>query len=375
MNDFPATRRHFLQASGVVSAISLLTPALTASANGEDSIRGELNGELPSVEVRNIRRAFHNGEHNAFTDLCWFRDQIYLAFRSCPDGHMVHPTSCIIILRSNDQGATWNEVQRFSVHHRDTRDPHFLVFRNRLFVLTGTWYSGATTLPREDYDLNLHLGYCAWSDDGDTWNSPVLLEGTFGHYIWRAASHGDKAYLCGRRKPEFEVKARGEGREVESLMLESDDGLIWRKSSVFQSSQGDETAFLFEADGSGLAIARHGQGQQAGLLRCSSPGASWSRTELTEPIGGPLLTRWLNRYVVAGRRTSNSDGPRTVFWWLDDEKLTEFATLPSAGDNSYPGLVPLNDHTALISWYSSHEKDAKGQTITAIYLAELHVKN
>ena len=38
-------------------------------------------------------------------------------------------------------------------------------------------------------------------------------------------------------------------------MLESDDGLIWRKRAVFQETAGDETAFLFEPDGSVLAVA------------------------------------------------------------------------------------------------------------------------
>ena len=60
----------------------------------------------PSVHVSNIRRVFHNGEHNAFTDLVRFRDQFYLAFRSCPGGHNVHPTASIIILASSD-GAKW----------------------------------------------------------------------------------------------------------------------------------------------------------------------------------------------------------------------------------------------------------------------------
>ncbi len=46
--------------------------------------------------------------------------------------------------------------------------------------------------------MNKHLGFAAWSDDGTTWKSPVMLEGTFGFYIWRAAAFGDKAYLCGR---------------------------------------------------------------------------------------------------------------------------------------------------------------------------------
>lgn len=140
---------------------------------------------VSEVTVSNVRRVFHNGQHNAFTDLIRFEGKFYLAFRSCPDGHMVHPTASIIILASSD-AKQWQQVHRFSVPKRDTRDPHFLLFKDTLFVYTGTWYCGETSPQYADYDLNQHLGYAAWSKDGATWHSPVMLEGTFGHYIWRA---------------------------------------------------------------------------------------------------------------------------------------------------------------------------------------------
>ena len=82
---------------------------------------------LPSIKVLDVRRAFHNGEDNAFTDLCRFGDHIYLCFRSCPDGHMVHPSASIIVLRSRD-GKEWQQVHRFQVPRRDTRDPRFVTF-------------------------------------------------------------------------------------------------------------------------------------------------------------------------------------------------------------------------------------------------------
>ena len=82
---------------------------------------------LPEVRVTNVRRVFHNGEHNAFTDLIRFQNRYFLAFRSCPDGHMVHPTASIIVLASQDL-KRWEKVNQFSVPMRDTRDPHFLEF-------------------------------------------------------------------------------------------------------------------------------------------------------------------------------------------------------------------------------------------------------
>lgn len=325
----------------------------------------------PKVQVVSNERVFHNGEHNAFTDLVRFGDQYYLTFRTCPDGHMVHPTSAIIILASPDT-KSWKEVHRFRVRDRDTRDPHFLIFKNRLFVYTGTWYSGQTTLARDDYDLNKHLGYAAWTDDGAQWQSPIMLEGTFGHYIWRAAARGDKAYLCGRRKVDFAVGPRGEGDQVQSLMLESDDGLIWRKRAIFQEIQGDETAFLFESDGSILGVGRRGRAN-AQLLRSRPPYSVFDRQDLDRYIGGPLLARWGDRYVVGGRNTTTDRGPKTSLCWLEGGKIQEFAEFPSGGDNSYPGLVELSPDRALVSYYSSHEKDSNGKVMTAIYLAQLQL--
>jgi hypothetical protein len=355
-----------MRTSPCLAVFLLLLLCVPASA-------AELAAKLPEVRATGIRRAFHNGEHDAFTDLCRFNDRLYLAFRSCPDGHMVHPTARIIVLASDDEGANWRQVHSFGVADRDTRDPHFLVFKGRLFVYTGTWYSGPRTIPPSDYDLNKHLGYAAWTDDGARWHGPTMLEGTFGHYIWRAAARGDRAYLCGRRKPQFEVQARGEGREVESLLLESDDGLVWRKRGVFQPGRGDETAFLFAADGAGLAIARDGGGGDAGLLTSRPPYETWERTSLGQSVGGPLLAVWRGRHVVGGRKTTADSGPKTSLAWLDAARLEEFVELPSGGDCSYPGLVELRDGRALVSWYSSHEQDAAGKQITAIYLAELEL--
>ena len=347
--------------------------ANTIGVGGQTAAAAEQPAKFPKVRIVSVRRVFDNGEHNAFTDLCRFRDRYYLAFRSCPDGHGVHPTSSIIVLSSAD-GNSWTQVHRFSVPKRDVRDPHFLIFRNKLFVYTGTWYCGETSPKR--YDINEHLGYAVWTGDGRNWHGPVMLEGTYGHYIWRAASWGGRAYLCARRKREFaHTRTRAERDAiVQSAMLESEDGLIWRKAALFQEEYGDETAFLFESDGSVLAIARSGAGRNAQLCRSRPPYTHWQRKDLGRYIGGPLLARWGNRYLVGGRKISNGR-PVTALYWLIDDCLHEFAELPSGGDNSYPGFVAISPARALVSYYSSHERDESGKVITAIYLAELALEN
>lgn len=329
------------------------------------------DAQNPRVSVSNIRRVFDNGEHNAFTDLIKFDERYYLTFRTCPDGHMVHPTSAIVILSSADLHS-WDEVNRFSVPLRDVRDPHFLEFKNQLFVFTGTWYCGETS-PKE-YDLNDHLGYAVYSADGSQWSKPQMLEGTFGHYIWKAGSYGETAYLCGRRKRDFDMRPRKNGPVVESAMLASSDGLSWYKHRLFQPKDGDETAFKISSNGELLGVARRGR-EAAELLRSQWPFDKWERTSLDRYIGGPLLAKWGERWVVGGRKILGTDGAKTALYWLDGNELVEFAELPSGGDNSYPGFIALEANRAVVSWYSSHETDLNGKAITAIYMADLKVQH
>ena len=52
--------------------------------------------------------------------------------------------------------------------------------------------------------------------------------------------------------------------------------------------------------------------------------------------------------------------------------LTKTPLVPrKCHDSPYPGFIELSPTRGLVSWYSSHEKDDSGKTITAIYLADL----
>lgn len=322
------------------------------------------------VRISGARIVYNDGNHNAFTDLCRFRGRFYLTFRSCPDGHMIFPTSRIVVLASED-GRAWQNVLSFHVPGRDVRDPHLLAFQGRLFVYTGTWLCDPDDPNRRE--INEHLGYAAWSEDGQAWQGPQFLEGTYGHYIWRAATYGGKAYLCGRRKRAFARTASWEEQEaiLESALLESDDGLIWKPVGLFQETHGNETAFLFEERGEILAIARGKHPRPALLCRSRPPYKVWRRQELERDIGGPLLAKWGDRYLVGGRQWGGPKGPVTALYWLVGDRLHPIAELPSGGDNSYPGFVPLSKTRGLVSWYSSHEGSGTHLAPSAIYLAEL----
>ena len=344
---------------------------------------------LPEIHIDSVRKIFDDGNHNAFTDICRFNGRMYLCFRSSPDGHMVFSSSRIVIL-SSDDGVDWEQVHSFSVPDRDVRDPHFLAFKDQLFVYVGTWYCGDLA-PGERPEMNEQLGYGTVSIDGRTWSEPIVLEGTYGHFIWRAAAYGDTAYMCGRRKRGFVVLDPDDRAFHESAMLASNDGLVWRKHALFQTTHGNETAFVFEPDGSVLAVARCKM-ESSQLCRATPPYSEWIRTDLDGFIGGPLLAKWGDRYLVGGRKPFKPksgryppnfyteagalppDDPRTVLYWLDDDRLVDAAELPSGGDNSYPGFIELGPTNGLLSYYSSHEGSRSGAAPCSIYLAELSLK-
>ena len=59
---------------------------------------------------------------------------------------------------------------------------------------------------------------------------------------------------------------------------------------------------------------------------------------------------------------------------LSNGDLQELLILPSAGDNSYPGLVlkkrVLEEDTLYVSYYSSHEDNK-----SCVYLAEINLNS
>ena len=63
--------------------VRLLTLVLLAVTFPLNAVAQEVPN-VPKVIVSNIRRVFHNGEHNAFTDLTKFKNRYYLTFRTCP---------------------------------------------------------------------------------------------------------------------------------------------------------------------------------------------------------------------------------------------------------------------------------------------------
>lgn len=338
-----------------------------ASQNTTADPSSDRQNILPLIKLESLDRIVEDGAHNAFTDLCKFGDFYYITFRSSPIGHEVLPGSTIVVLRSAD-GRDWQPVHRFGVPGRDVRDPHLLVFDDRLWIFTGTWLCNGRK------DLGEHQGYGSSTADGLQWEEPFALEGTFGWFVWRAVALEGKVYLSACTRHHVDVPGTPGHAQGLTVLFQSEDCRHWHCASVIETHRGNENAFGFEPDGSILAIVRQDLEHML-LARSAPPYDRWIHQRIDRYIGGPLLVRWKGMNLVGGRKFlapgQLDNQPRMVLSWLHNDQFHDALELPSGGDTAYPGFAPLDESRALISYYSSHEGSGDKTAPAHIYVAQI----
>lgn len=154
------------------------------------------------------------------------------------------------------------------------------------------------------------------------------------------------------------------GRTV--TLFQSRDGVKWEAVTLLDvPDHPNETTLRFAAGGECLALVRREAGDRNGWLgRALPPYRDWKWESIGRPIGGPdMLLDSSGQIWIAGR-DQGPDGPRTAIGPWREGAWRPRVTLPSGGDNSYPGMA-LRGGTLWIGYYSSHEGRA------AIYLARI----
>jgi hypothetical protein len=330
----------------------------------------------PEIHIDSVRKVFDDGNHNAWGDIIQFRGRFYLGFGNNPKGHLFHEDRVAIILGSDD-GEQWDEVFRYTDPDRTIGDPHFAVLGDRLFAVSGA------TIGEGEY-----RGYGVSTTDGISWDGPTPLGGIEGRFLWRILTHGGKIYGNEHRvlnPPPGGSDYDGDLASRSSIKV-SDDGETYRDFVTFPQEGGNETGFVFEDDETLLAVVRtiglppH----NAVVWRAKPPYSEWAHTMLHRFIGGPMLAKWGDRYLVGGRRfegevASGTDGAHMSIGWLEGlgpgetPHLVEGPDLPSGGDTSYPGFVALSDTEGLLSYYSSHEGSGTKLAPASIYVARLRL--
>ena len=157
------------------------------------------------------------------------------------------------------------------------------------------------------------------------------------------------------------------GRPSGALKLfVSNDGVKYDLLKVLDvPGHPNESTIRFLPDGEMVALVRREAKGASGWIGTSRPPyTDWNWKETKQRLGGPNFIRLPDGSLFAASRSFHEGEAKTVVARMTRDSYEPILTLPSAGDNSYPGLV-WHDGLLWMSYYSSHEGK------TSIYLAKV----
>jgi len=312
-----------------------------------------------TAEIIEVGKIWDGAPHNAFTDLVFWNDSFYCAFRE-GRGH-VSSDGSIRVLKSKS-AEQWESVSLVRLDGYDLRDAHVSITPDGRLMLIG----GAA--PRKEDNQRVPTGtFVSFSADGRVWSQPQIVVEP-GRWLWRVSWHEGKAYGVSY--------AAGQGEPHLDLLV-SDDGMDYRKhvSELFGQGYPNEVTLRFATDGTCYALVRRDRRADApcsALLGVSKPDyTQWQWHDLGENFngfGGPNFIEIPGGHWIAAGRMFDG-GTHTALTYLDVKNgtMTKLARLPGGGDTSYPGLVWRNN-MLYVSYYSSHEGK------TSIYLAKIRIE-
>jgi hypothetical protein len=319
------------------------------------------NENITLIEVRQI---WDNAEHNAFTDLIYYKDYWYCAFREAIS-HVSREgkdDGKLRVIRSVD-GKGWESVALMSWDNGDVRDAKLSITAKNELLLNGAVFF--YPLSRGEPQLSI-----TWlSNNGVDWSDAYTCTTGSGTWRWSVTWHNNIGYSVGYS-----------GKDVEGCLYRTSDGKVWEvvKENFFpdNESRPNEANIVFSDDGTAYCLLRRDGGACTALLGIAQyPYTNWEWKDLGVRIGGPKFIQLKDGRFLATLRLFPGE-PDKVKWeeqrtsvcFLDVENanLTEVFELPSGGDSSYAGMIE-HEGVIWISYYSSHE----GRT--SIYLAKIRI--
>ncbi|MBP61878.1 MAG: hypothetical protein CMJ62_10190 [Planctomycetaceae bacterium] len=318
-----------------------------------------------SAELVEVRKIWDVADHNAFTDMIYWHEHFFLAFREGTVHAGSGDVGRVRILRSRD-GESWKTAtlidstspQLNDLMGWDTREIHFSVTPDDRLMLVGMLYqdgAGGT--------------FVAFADgpDPDDWKNVApqkILDPPW--WLWTTKWRGDTCWgFAYERLP-------NKDRTYVVHFMKSGNGSDWQRhvsNAINMGGQSSETAIRFDASGNGFALSRRND-ISALLGKSSGDLKSWTWYDLGDDFkafGGPNLIETSYGWIGGGRMHDAGANLSLTAIDVDDPKMHRILKLPSGGDCSYPGLV-WHDNLLYVSYYSSHQGKA------SIYLAKVKLK-
>ncbi|NVK57595.1 MAG: hypothetical protein HWE26_18490 [Alteromonadaceae bacterium] len=263
---------------------------------------------------------------------------------------------CVIVVEINDHGLPIR-FQRLVSNEGDLRDPHFCIDGDRLFLLA---HQRRTPL------LGKAKTYSWFSGDGLSW-SAMHDPGPDNWWLWRATSFQGQHWGLAYHRPSEQLDLYA-GNLRGKMHIAATNVLSKQKHGLGYPNESD---CCFTENGELLAVVRRDADTfTAQFGRGKPPYQHWQWQSLGCYIGAPaMLSITENTVIIAGRHY-NGKKLVTQLWQLtaDTGEINELLTLPSGGDNSYPGMTKIGNQL-FVAYYSSHIDNQ-----SRMYLARLDLE-
>jgi hypothetical protein len=314
-------------------------------------------------ERTTVERIWDN-DYSAFPSIVRYRGAYYVSFREGVS-HIFDENGIAAgktrILRSKDC-KHWKSVALLSKEGYDLRDPKLSVTADgRLMVIQG----GSVYVDKQLVD---RVPQVSFSSDGRTFSdpAPVVYENEDRPaWFWRVTWHDGTGYTV----------SYGDVEDNALELLKTSDGIHFEKvTTIALDGFPNESTVRFLPDERMVMLIRRDKGDKKAYIGVSGPPyTEWDLTPLRFQIGGPEMAVLPDGSLLIGGRAYFESGETRTCLWRGNEKgdFELWKTLPSGGDNSYPGFL-IEDGELKVVYYSSHELTRPdGRPRAGIYLARI----
>lgn len=316
-------------------------------------------------EVR-VERIWDKG-YSAFPSIIRYQDAWYVSFREGVS-HIFDENGIAAgktrILRSTD-GRTWKSVALLEKEGFDLRDPKLSITSDgRLMVIQGgSVYEGKKLMKR--------IPQVSFSTDGRTFSEPQPVDypqSGSSDWFWRMTWYGGIGYTVNYLSPD----------DNRLELLKTTDGVHFEKvADIALDGFPNETTVRFLPDGKMVLLIRREKEDKKAYIGVSEPPyTDWQLTPLSFQLGGPEMAVLPDASLIIGGRAYGENGETKTCLWRGNTRgdFECWKSLPSGGDNSYPGFVIDGDELVVV-YYSSHELTfPDGRPRAGIYLARLPIR-
>lgn len=303
------------------------------------------------MKLISVSKIWDKANHNAFTDLIYFNNLFYCAFREGTD-HLSYDGKVRVLVSSDTK--TWSSLTLLALENKDIRDPKFSISSNNELMINAA-------LRIEDENEKYKFQSLTWFyTKNKSFSKPFFCQTSLGAWRWSTTWNDNVAYSFAYT-----------GKHKLGCLYKSNDGKTWQivQDKVFPKAKecGNESSIVFLPNNQAYCLLRRDKGEFTAMFGSSkAPYKKWIWKDLNRYIGGPKMIYVNEKFLIAGR--FNEEESYTALAWFDlnNMELQKPFKVPSSGDSSYPGLV-YKDKMVYMSYYSSHEDK------TSIYLAHIKI--